>query len=128
MKYLGIDYGRRKIGLSLSEGELASPFDVISSSGLVDALNKIVKIIEREGITDVVIGMPGGEIGKMTSKFIAGLKQRSNSLFNIIEADETLSSVDARALMIQLNTTKSKRQEEDSYSAALILQRYLDQK
>lgn len=128
MKYLGIDYGKSKIGLSVSEGELASPFDVVAVSSLADALNKILKVVEREGVTDVVIGMPGGEIGKMTHKFIQELKRQSKGLFNVIEADETLSSVDARSLMIQLNTSRSKRREEDSYSAALILQRYLDQK
>jgi len=29
MKILGIDYGRKKMGLSLATGKLAEPYDVI---------------------------------------------------------------------------------------------------
>lgn len=41
-------------------------------------------------------------------------------------SDETLSSHEAKLKMIELGLKKEKRIEEDAYSAALILQGYLD--
>ena len=45
MKYLGIDYGKKKIGLALSDGSLASSYGVITSNGLSDAVQKVQKVI-----------------------------------------------------------------------------------
>lgn len=122
MRYLGIDYGLRKIGLAISEGQIASIFDVIEIKGLDDALLKIKQIIKEEEIDRVVIGISEGKSGEAAKRFANLLKKE----IEVIEVDETLTSQDAKAMMIKLNVGREKRKKEDAYSAALILQNFLD--
>jgi putative Holliday junction resolvase len=127
MKYLGIDYGLKKVGLAISEGQVASPLKVIATSSLKDALEKIAHEIKKEEINRVVIGVPEGKMGKIIREVSSKLKDRyKTELVEIIETDETLTSKDARDLMIALGTTQKEREQEDAYSAMLILQRFLD--
>lgn len=127
MKYLGVDYGKKKIGLALSEGNLASPFKIVETSGLKDALDKILHIIKAEGVGVAVIGVAeSGEARFITQKFIQGLKKKLKDV-EIVEASETLSSSLAQSEMIKLGVGKNKRQREDAFSAAIILQNFLDQ-
>lgn len=56
MRYLGIDYGTKKIGLALSDesGTMAFPHSVLKNE---DSFFKtLVELIERENIGTVVIG------------------------------------------------------------------------
>lgn len=125
MRLLGIDYGQKKIGLAMSEGELATPYGVLKIAGLEDAINKISKIIDQEEIDQVVIGQPeSGESLKMVEKFIKQLRERLKKGVEVVVVDETLSTQQAQHVMRQLNLKK--RAVEDAYAAAAILQDYLD--
>ena len=127
MKYLGIDYGKTKMGTAYSEGEMASPGEVISISGLKDALEKIKVIISKKEIENVVIGIPeSGEARQITEKFIQALKHDMLGGIQIIEVEETLSTQIAQESMLSLGVSKKKRSKEDAYAAAEILQEYLD--
>lgn len=124
MKYLGIDYGKRKIGLSLSEGLTASPLKTIETSSLKDSVQKILQIIKNEQIEKVVIGFPeSGEAKKLVENFTREIIKEG---IEIETVDETLSSQNALKDMINLGLSKKSRKSEDAYSAALILQEYLD--
>lgn len=123
MKYLGIDFGLRRIGLATSEGEIATAWKVVEVKNLKQGVEKIAAIIKSENFKKIVVGMPEGKIGETVRGFINGLKR------NGIEAetsDETLSSKNATSLMVDLNIPKEKRKINDSFSAMLILQEYLD--
>jgi len=123
VKYLSVDFGLKRVGLAVSEGELASPLKVIEGTSFIDLLEKIK--IEAIGFDKVVIGMPEGKIGKLVKKAIKKLRE---SGIDIIEADETLSTQNATREMIELNIPKKKRRINDAYSASIILQNYLDEK
>lgn len=124
MKYLGIDYGKKKIGLAVSEGVIADPFKVIECSGLKDALQKVMQVVKAENIEVVVIGLPeSGEARSITQKFIKGLRDKGTK---IIEVDETLSTQEAGRLMREMGAKQSARKMEDALAAAIILQDYLD--
>lgn len=127
MRYLGIDYGLKKAGLSLSEGQIAAPFKVLEISGLKDAVFKVGKVIKDEEIERVVVGVPeSGQAEKITSVFVKELKKELLGKIEVIETEETLSSTDAKQFMVELGLGKKKRREEDAYSAVLILQRFLN--
>lgn len=128
MRYLGVDYGLKKIGLAMSEGQIASPLKVLDSSSLADAVLKITHVIKSENIDRVVIGVPeSGEAKSAVKKFIKKLKDDfKEETVSIIEADETLSSASAKELMIDLGTSEKSREKEDAYAAAIILQNFLD--
>lgn len=128
MKYLGVDYGLKKVGLALSEGQIASPLKVVEVSGLNDAVSKITQLIKKENIDRVVVGVPeSGEARKVVKSFLLKIKNDlEESAVSIIEADETLSSQTAADLMIDLGVGKKARKKEDAYSATIILQNFLD--
>ena len=127
MRCLGVDYGLKKIGLAVSEGQIASPLKVISISSLKDGIEKLSHEIKKEAIQRVVIGISDGKMGKISHLFAVELKKKYlQEPVEVIETDETLSSKEAQELMITLGTSQKDRQQEDAYSAMLILQRFLD--
>lgn len=125
MKYLGIDFGLRRIGLSVSEGDLASPLNTIEIKNFKDGVSKIVEFVRENGAEKIVVGLPEGKIGKTVLGFIKALRKNGLEVF---EADETLSSQMALKNMIEQGVPKKKRGMEDCQAAAIILQNYLDSK
>lgn len=126
MKILGVDYGKKKVGLAISEGLTASPLYVLEVTSLKDAVEKVSSVINKEVIEKTVVGVPeSGEAMKITKNFVTELRKKG---VDVTEADETLSSYQAGNLMVELGSTKSSRKSEDAYSAAIILQNYLDEK
>lgn len=125
MKYLGVDFGLKRIGLAISEGSLASPFKTIEVKNFFDAVEKISEISGKENFTEIVVGMPEGKMGQTVTGFINALRKKG---VNVTEADETLSSRRAISQMIEQGRSKKERQFNDASAAAIILQDWLDQK
>lgn len=124
MRYLGIDYGKKKVGLAVSEGLVASPLKVIDATSLKDAVSKITHIIASENIDVLVVGLPeSGEAKKLVESFLKEVQEKD---LRIEIVEETLSSQNALSNMLNLNLSKKSRSREDAFSAALILQDYLD--
>ncbi len=120
-KILGIDYGRSKIGLAISDGPLAEPFKVIRYKNKESVVEEIKKIIEYENIEKVVVGVSEGEMGEESKNFAEN--------FNAETFDETLTSQDAQFLSQEAGIGRKKRKEmEDAYAATIMLQNYLDSK
>jgi len=125
MKYLGIDYGRKKIGLSISEGMIAEPLKVIRFEKKEDVLEKVKRVVKAESADVVVVGMSEGEMGGETKEFAKILGERISS--EIKFQDETLTTQTAQELSINASIKRKKRKTlEDAYSATIILQNYLD--
>jgi putative transcription antitermination factor YqgF len=121
MKYLGIDWGKRSVGLSISEGILASPFKSLSVTSLKDGINKIQMVITQESIDKVVIGIPeSGEAKSMAQSALSELKKLG---IEAVGVDETLSTQNAQTIMRSQDIKGS----EHALSATLILQGYLDE-
>lgn len=123
MKYLGVDFGLRRVGLAVSFGELASPLKTIEVGGFKDAVMKVMKLARTEGFNKIIVGLPEGKIGETVLGFITALKKRG---LDVESYDEALSTRQATRQMIELNIPKEKRKINDAYSAAIILQTYLD--
>ena len=125
MKILGIDYGRSKVGLALSEGFLSEPLKVIRYKDAKVLLGEIKQIIEKEDVGKVVVGVSEGKMGEESSKFAEGVSLETGAIVETF--DETLTSHDAQALSIEAGIGRKKRHEmEDAYAAAIMLQNYLD--
>lgn len=124
MKYLGIDFGLKRVGLAISEGELASPWKILEVRNFTSAVEQVLEIIKREKFDKIVVGLPEGKMGKNVIGFMSALNKAG---VNVETCDETLSSQKAREVMIKQGIPQKKRHFEDAYSAAEILQNYLDQ-
>lgn len=124
MKYLAVDYGKKYIGLAVSDdmGLLAFPLDVYENNK--DILNTIKKICQDKEIQNIVIGDSVDQdgiknsIAKDAQKFADILKNEIN--LSIHFQKEQFTSVHAR------NSGSDKKGRIDASAAALILQRFLD--
>lgn len=124
MKYLGVDWGLKRVGLAVSDGEIASPLTILAITNLQDGLQKMLSFIAREKVEIVVIGKPEGESGKRVTGVVKKLKQAG---VEVREADENLSTKEAQEILIKMGVKQKSRRFDDAVAATLILQRYLDE-
>ena len=134
MRYLGIDYGKKRIGLALSDimGIMAQPFDVIESKGIKNNVETILKIIKEKEVSCIVIGKPvnmnatEGEMAELATEFADELKKVTDIKVEMI--DERLTTTQAeRVLIEEANVSREKRKGiRDKLAATFILQTYLD--
>lgn len=135
MKFLGIDYGERRIGLALSDNTnmIASSYsNIFNNQKKYQAIKNMVK---SHMITHIVIGLPlllNGQKGKKALKveeFSEELRSFLENRVEIILEDERLTTVSAERILIQGDLSRKKRKEKiDALAASLILQKYLDKK
>lgn len=124
MRLLGIDYGSRNIGLSLSDEEkkMAFPYKTIENKSGNYVAEELRKIIKKELVSEIVIGLPLSFSGEENSqsricrrfaeKVLGRLK------LPVHFQNEILSSQAAKVGAAQGKL--------DTSAAALILQDYLD--
>lgn len=125
MKLLGIDYGERKVGIALSEGVIAEPFKVIRGTNRDELLRKVSAIVSSESPAKLVIGISEGRSANDAKNFAEDLHKITD--IEVIYVDETLTTLSAQELSRGANIKRKKRKAmEDAYSAALILQKYID--
>ena len=121
-KYLGIDWGEKRIGLALGDREtkVATPHKTVSS------VDEVIKIVKEEKIDIVVVGKPlkmSDVRCRMSDEFLDFLDLLKKKLDIPVETvDERLSSKAADALP----GSKKEKAGRDEMAAMLILQNYLD--
>jgi putative Holliday junction resolvase len=138
MRALGVDYGRKRIGLALSDptGLLARPWKTIAAAGLDRQVGELSREIaalhaESDGLAVVVVGLPrrlSGEANEQTA-LVRSLVDRLSGLtpVPITMQDERLSSHEAEQLLARREKDWRKRKPLlDAAAAAVILQDYLD--
>lgn len=122
MKLLGIDFGLRKIGLALSDGLLVEPLTVIKNNSRT--IKKIKNSCQQYRVEKIVIGRPESGIVQAVDRFAKRLNQDIN--LSVEYEEETLTSKEALAKMIEVGRGKRfRRKMEDAVAAAIILQNYL---
>lgn len=124
---LSLDYGEKRIGIATSKDNNIFAFAgiPIQNTSRLDTLKSIEKIVKKEGIELIIIGLPLGFEGReteMTKKIIEFKHQLVDFLKNIeiLFWNEVMTSKSAK-----INLGKSKK-SIDSESARIILQEYLD--
>ena len=131
MKFLGIDYGKKRIGLAICDPDekIASPLAVLKNSPRV--IQEILDCIEAENADAIVIGLPlnmddsEGPQARLVRGFAAALKSHTN--LPLYLQDERLSSFEAEEKLADAGLTIKKKQKRlDAVAAANILQAFLD--
>ena len=127
---LGLDYGERRIGVSISvlNGKMAVPHSIISYKKTEDALDQLKKIILDYKAKMIVLGLPitmkneKGFKAKEVIKFKEILEAETN--LEVILEDERLSTLQAKKAV----HPNSKNKYVDDSSAAIILNSFLEKK
>ncbi|MEK7280721.1 MAG: Holliday junction resolvase RuvX [Nitrospirota bacterium] len=132
MRILALDIGKKRIGVSISDGLgiAAHGLATIENSGTESIIKKVVSIVEEEGVSEIVLGLPknmDGSIGKM-AQYVISFKDNLMGHLNIPITlwDERLTSHYAENLLIEADVSRRKRKEKiDKLSAIIILQDYM---
>jgi putative holliday junction resolvase len=140
MRVLGVDYGRRRIGLALSDpsGLLASPWQTIEAGRTPRAsattLANLVAAADEDEVGPlqvIVVGLPrrlNGEDNEQTAParaFAAALEAATGATIHL--QDERLSSHEAESrLALRERDWRARKSRLDAAAAAVILQDYLD--
>lgn len=132
IKYLGIDYGEKRMGLATS-GALGFvnllPTFQRNPKDLPNDLKRMGKILEEEGIQEIVIGLPKnmnntlGFKAEEVLKFVEKFKEMFSLPIHLW--DERLTTTQAHQ-MLQHLSPKKKKDFLDSVSAKIILESFLD--
>ena len=122
---IGIDYGIKNLGFSISDENLAESLKTIKISSFDEALTSVAETAGQLKASKIVIGISEGIMAEKTKVFAAAIKKRLK--IPVILWDETLSSYQSRKYLTERKMSFIKRkQKEHLFSACIILQDYLD--
>jgi len=132
VRAIGVDLGSKRVGVAISSGSLATPYEVLRRSG--DRTRdhaRIAELVEEAGAELVVVGVPlsmDGSMGAAAQRAMDEIDQLTAVLDVPVRTwDERLSTVTAeRSLMDQNLNAQARRRVVDKVAAAVILQSWLD--
>lgn len=139
MRAVGVDVGRKRIGLSVSDasGTLARPLGSVTVAALdATAIARVEGEIARlrqedDGVATLVVGLPrrlDGRPTEMTTVVEAFARRLATTCaLPLVLQDERLSSHEAESrLALREKDWRVRKGKLDAASAAVILQDYLD--
>jgi len=127
VKYLGIDYGRARTGLAVSDpaGRVAVVHSTVTLSP-AQLPNRIAQVVEQEGIDGIIVGRPltlAGNPTQVTAQ-VEQFVERLQAVINIpvMFLDERMTTRLAGQLLGSTN-----HPSRDQVAAQILLQNFLDQ-
>jgi putative Holliday junction resolvase len=134
-RVVGIDLGSRRIGVALSDGLglTAQPLATIARHGGVRDLQAIAEVVAKNDAGLVVLGLPldpeGNEGAAAKSARAFADRLRAALPVPVEMIDESFSTVEAEEVLLAADLSRARRKQViDRLAAAVILQRWLDQK
>jgi putative Holliday junction resolvase len=135
MRYLGVDFGERRIGLAIADddGRLAVPVDVVTRSSDAQAIDAVLAVAGREGAETIVVGEPlrldgsEGDAARRARGFAAKLGAATR--LPIVLHDEALTSYEAASRLREAGAKRRRRRDAiHSVAAQILLQDWLDRR
>jgi putative holliday junction resolvase len=131
-RVLAIDYGRKRIGLALSDelGITAQPFAILARTNRQGDIRRLREICRANSVMQIVVGHPvhmSGEAGEMADeavRFAARLEKELGIKVDLM--DERLTSWEAQQMASEFATASGKKRGHlDDVAAAILLREYL---
>lgn len=132
MRLLGVDWGRVRVGLAISDeaGFMAHPLEVLPGAGPEPLANRLAEVAAREKTEKIVLGLPKnmdgseGDSAALVRRLAAALQAKGLS---VEFWDERLTSWEAESRLREAGGKARQRKGKlDAAAAALILQGYMD--
>ena len=131
-KYIGIDYGQKKIGLSVTDDDkvFAFPLETVKK---IDFFDFIIDFTKKNNVEKFIVGKPirmSGENSQIESEIIKFIKnlERKFPEIPIIRFDERFTSKIATKYILSAGVKKKIRLNKeivDKISATIILRDFL---
>lgn len=134
-RVLAIDYGRKRIGLALSDelGLTSQPLATLVRTNRQNDIRRLREICRAREVSQIVVGHPvrmSGEPGAMAdeaSRFAARLQSELG--IPVVLQDERLTSWEAEQMAAEMKPSpRRKREPLDHVAAAILLRDYLERK
>ena len=131
-KYIGIDFGKNRTGISISDYNkvVSFPLETINTDSLIEFLKELSR---NENIEKIIIGKPlklNNAVHDLEKDIIDLIKSLNKYLpdITIERIDERYTSKISKKIIDQLHSKKKIRMDKsiiDKISASLILESYL---
>jgi putative holliday junction resolvase len=132
VRALGVDLGSKRIGVAVSAGTVATPYEVVQRSGdRARDHRKLRELVEETEAEIVVVGLPyrlDGSIGPAARAALDETAELACTVGVPVETyDERLTTVTADRSLLEMNMkADARRRVVDKVAAAVILQSWLD--
>lgn len=132
-RFVGIDYGKRRIGLAISDAgrSIATPWDVYCPKDERQDTAFFRRLRDDEGVVLFVVGLPvhcdgwESELSQAARSFGQWLESATG--VPVVFMDERFSSRTAETWLTEAAMTKKQRKKRlDKVAAQIILQAYLE--
>src|SRR3989304_896796 len=132
MRSLALDVGEKGIGLAMSDadGLLAHPRGALVRKGEEKDIEAILGMIRKEGVEQVVVGLPrslNGSLGPQARTILAFVEALKGKAPVPVETwDEKLSTAEGQRCLLEAGHRRPSKERLDAAAATIILQGYLD--
>jgi len=120
---IGLDLGRKKIGVALSSGIVAEGYTTLKfdEHDIDHFISELNKIIFEQKVDKIVVGLPLGRDGKETNQ----------SIWAKTQAQKIASATGKQVVFVEESYSSSQAEGErgdiDQQSARIILEQYLNE-
>jgi putative Holliday junction resolvase len=133
-RILAIDYGRKRIGLALSDelGLTAQPLSTLVRTNRRNDLRRLREVCRKHGVARIVVGHPlhmtgaAGEMAEEAARFSARLAKEIGTEVELV--DERLTSWEAERIAAETRSKRRKGRPLDDVAAAILLRDYLERR
>lgn len=132
MRYIGLDLGKKTLGVSVSslDGTVATPKITFRITSLEDALFKVFSLKEEYEEFEIALGLPlnsDDTVGEQAKYSLEFQKLLTENGFVVHLVDERNTTEKALEVIREMNVTKEKRKEiVDKIAAQFILKYFLE--
>ena len=131
VRILAIDYGRRRIGLAISDelGLTAQPLATMQRKNRRADMRQLADLAKKNGVGAIQVGSPvhlsglQSEMAEEAARFAARLREELRLPVEL--RDERLTSWEAQQVVAELGLGKNA--DIDALAAAVLLRQYLDE-
>ena len=133
IRYMGIDYGSKRVGIALCDPLLTFAYSYKTLVNDNTFFKELKAIIEEKNVIIIILGLPSESYraSKILAEEVRKLKKTIENKFSleVILWDEEFTSILAEQQVLDSVKSKKKRKDKgliDRNSAAIILQEYLN--
>lgn len=125
MRYLGVDFGAARTGLSLSDttGLICRPLTVVMERDIEALIDRVLEYASSEDVGEIVVGLPrplsGGTNAQLEAAEAFADRLRERASATVVTWDERFTSKLAER-------GRSSSTSADAVAACYVLQNYLD--
>jgi len=129
--YLGVDWGRRRVGVGVSDelGRMAHPLATLEPKSRAGLINALADLARERRVSTVVLGLPkhmNGSEGESAAAVRALGAELEQTGLKVSYWDERLTSWEAEGRLREGGGSRRAKGRVDRAAAALLLQSFLD--